>query len=153
MNQITFQEVERLISEHQDIVFFGSEEDYVGDEWVRRAEDRLGLEFTTSYKWFLRKYAGGEIGTEEVFSVYGSDFEKVNGGDIVFQHIADLNNLLASNKMLVISQTDFGELFFFDYSQFKDGECPIKLRIPSGNIVDYAANFFEFLYNRISAYK
>ncbi|WP_233238378.1 SMI1/KNR4 family protein [Bordetella sp. LUAb4] len=143
------EQVEELISLHPDVVCFGSEADQVSQDWIDKAEDTLGVELPVSYKWFLRTYAGGEIGTEEIYSIYGVDFEDVNGGDIVFQHIVGKKNNLVDSKKLVISQTDFGEIFFFDYSKFDDGECPVKLRLPSGESVHYALNFYEFLYKRI----
>jgi hypothetical protein len=152
MSKITTRQLESLVSLHPDIVCFGSEVDHVGDDWIKKAEQRLGLELPDSYKWFLKTYAGGEIGTEEIYSIYGVDFESVNGGDIVHQHIVGIKNNLADEKKLVISETDIGEVFFFDYSQFKDGECPVCLRLPSGENVIYAADFYEFLYKRISAH-
>ncbi|WP_407317022.1 hypothetical protein [Pseudomonas sp. nanlin1] len=74
------------------------------------------------------------------------------GGDIVCQHIIDLKNNLVDGKKIVVSETDIGEAFFFDYSSFKDGECPVGLRLPSGENVNYASDFYEFLYKRISAH-
>ncbi len=124
----------------------------MGDDWIKKAEQRLGLELPRSYKWFLKTYAGGEIGTEEVYSIYGVDFEGVNGGDIVYQHIVGMKDNLVDCKSLVISETDVGEVFFFDYSRFKDGECPVSLRLPSGERVNYASDFYEFLYKRILAH-
>ncbi len=52
----------------------------MGDDWIEKAEQKLGFELPRSYKWFLKTYAGGEIGTEEIYSIYGADFESVNGG-------------------------------------------------------------------------
>lgn len=152
MGTITAKQVEELISLHSDVACFGSEADSVSDEWIKKAEDRLGLVFPDSYKWFLRKYAGGEIGSEEIYSIYGMDFEAVNGGDIVYQHIAGMRNNLIDNQKLVVSETDMGEVFFFDCLEFKNGEAPVRLRIPSGVNVHYASDFYEFLYKRISAH-
>ena len=149
MSQFTAQQIKNLVSLHPDIVCFGSAADYVGDEWVQKAEQKLGFDLSSSYKWFIKTYAGGEIGTEEIYSLYGMDFEVVNGGDIVYQHIEGLKHSLTGEKELVVCETDFGEVFFFDYSNFNDGECPINLRVVSGGHVNYAADFFEFLYKRI----
>ncbi|WP_225771993.1 SMI1/KNR4 family protein [Pseudomonas sp. Marseille-Q5115] len=151
MSKVTTGQIESLVSQHPDIVCFGSEVDHVGEDWIKKAEQRLGLELSDSYKWFLKTYAGGEIGTEEIYSIYGVDFESANGGDIVYQHIVGVKNNLVDEKKLVISETDTGEVFFFDYSGFKDSECTVRLRLPSGENVDYASDFYEFLYRRISA--
>lgn len=80
MSQVTTHQIEYLVSLHPDIVCFGSEADRVGDDWIKKAEQRLGLELPRSYKWFLKTYAGGEIGTEEIYSIYGVDFEGAMGG-------------------------------------------------------------------------
>ncbi|VVQ07524.1 SMI1/KNR4 family protein [Pseudomonas fluorescens] len=79
MSQVTTHQIEDLVSLHPDIVCFGSQADCVGDDWIEKAEQRLGLELPGLYKWFLKTYAGGEIGTEEIYSIYGVDFEGVNG--------------------------------------------------------------------------
>lgn len=84
MSKVTAQQVEELISLHPDVACFGSEADRVGDDWVKKAEERLGFALPESYKWFLRTYAGGEVGSEEIYSIYGVEFESVNGGDVVY---------------------------------------------------------------------
>lgn len=137
---------------HDDIVDFGSAEDAVDGQWIAQAEQKLGVPLTTSYKTFLQEYVGGEIGGEEIYSIYGMDFETVCGGDIVYQHLTDIKNGTAKEKQLVVSETDFGETFYFDYSQFKEGECPIRQRLPSGESRPYAENFYEFLCKRIEAH-
>lgn len=62
-----------------------------------------------------------------------------------------VKNNLMDDKKLVVSETDVGEVFFFDYSKFKDGECPVSLRIPSGESIHCSSGFYEFLYKRIVA--
>ena len=102
--------------------------------------------------WFLKNYAGGEIGGEEIFSIYGMDFETVNGGDIVFQYLVNQKRALLDASKLVVSETDLGEVFFFDYAEFDGEECPIYLRLPSGDYLPYAKDFYEFLRKRIEAH-
>jgi hypothetical protein len=145
-------ELRQLISTNSDIVDFGTAADAVDDEWIAKAESVLNRPLPTSYKWFLRQYAGGEIGGEEIYSLYGMPFESVNGGDVVFQHLANRSSGLLDDSKLVVSETDLGEVFFLDYGAFHDGECPIKLRLPSGEDVHYASNFYEFLSKRIAAH-
>lgn len=152
MNNFTLSDVAKLIAKHCDLVDFGSAENAVDSVWLERAEKALGLPLTASYKVFLKEYVGGEIGGEEIYSIYGMDFENVCGGDIVYQHLTDIKNGTAKQKQLVVSETDFGEIFYFDYSQFNNGECPILQRLPSGNSCHYADNFYEFLCKRIEAH-
>ena len=146
-------DIEKLIAAHQSIINFGSSTDAVEDEWVINAENTLNRKFPESYKWFLKQYAGGEVGGEEIYSIYGVPFESANGGDIVFQHLMNRKAGLLDDSKLVISETYFGEVFFFDYKNFKNGECPIYLRLPSGEHVPYAENFYEFLGKRIEAHR
>jgi antitoxin YobK len=152
MNAKLREQAQRLIAAHGSVVDFGSSADAVGDEWIAKAEAALSRPLPDSYKWFLKTYAGGEIGGEELYSLYGLPFESVNGGDVVFQHLANRKAGLLDDLKLAISETDLGEVFFFDYSKFEEGECPICLRLPSGDAVPYAENFYEFLCKRIAAH-
>lgn len=152
MTSTTAAEVENLVLSHPDIALFGSPSDAVTEDWITKAEQRLGHKLPESYKWFLRNYAGGEIGTEEIYSIYGMDFDNINGGDIVYQHITGLKNRSTTDKKVVISETDLGEVFFFDYDTYSNQDCQIFLRIPSGKNILYAENFYEFLIKRITAH-
>ncbi|WP_421568835.1 SMI1/KNR4 family protein [Stenotrophomonas sp. PD6] len=144
--------VEELVALHGELVSFGRESDAVGEGWLAKAESRLGLVFSPSYRWFLNKYKGGEICGEEIFSVYGIDFDEVSGGDVVHQHLLDLERGLTNDHSLVVSRTDLGEVFFFDYDGCVGSEVPVRLLLPSGENVAYASDFFEFLVKRIASY-
>lgn len=149
MNNIFKNNIKKLINSHDSVVDFGSSDDAPADKWFDKAEKKLGVKLSESYKWFLQNYSGGEIGGEEIFSIYGVNFEDINGGDIVFQHITNLKNRLTETNHIVVSETDFGEVFFFNYTKFDGVECPIYLRLPSGNNELYANDFYDFLQKRI----
>lgn len=152
MSIISKDEVINLIEKYGDIINFGSPSDAVSDDWLGRAESALARPLTKSYKWFLKTYAGGEIGGEEIYSIYGLDFESVNGGDIVFQHFVNRKSGLLSDEKLAVSETDLGEVFCFDYAKLSDGECPLVIRLPSGEFRSYAKDFYDFLKKRIEAH-
>lgn len=152
MNAAAKQEAQRLIESNSSVVNFGSLADAVSHDWIAKAEAALNRPLPDSYKWFLDTYRGGEIGDEEIYSIYGIPFETVNGGDIVFQHLANRKAGLLDDSKLVVSETDLGEVFFFEYRQFADGECPIYLRLPSGQVQRYADDFYEFLCKRVIAH-
>ncbi|MBK4717143.1 MULTISPECIES: SMI1/KNR4 family protein [Tenebrionibacter/Tenebrionicola group] len=152
MKNFTLSDVEKLVDKHRDVIDFGSPEDAVSEEWFKLAEEALGLPLTSSYKNFLRHYVGGEIAGEEIYSIYGLNFEDAIGGDIVYQNLTDRKNGTANADELVVSETDFGEIFYFDYSQYAVDECPIYIRIPSGHSLHYAKNFYEYLCKRIEAH-
>lgn len=71
------------------------------------------------------------------------------GGDIVYQYLNDFKSGLNKIYQIVVSQTDFGETFYFDYSKIDGQECPLYLKLPSGKEVFYAKDFYEFLFKRV----
>jgi len=146
---ISYDEVERLI-DSSPLVHFGNAADVVADEWLDRAEKQLGVPFPPSYKWWLKKYGGGDIGGEEIYSVYGLDFENVVGGDIVFMNT---DRKLPMHRM-AISDTGVDEEFYFDTSsRDADGEYRVVVfEHPDSEIV-YADNFLEFLRRRIEFFQ
>ncbi|WP_375651436.1 SMI1/KNR4 family protein [Bartonella sp. AA78NXGY] len=144
--------IDKVNKYDDEIINFGSEDDEeneTDDLQIEKAEKTLGLQFTSSYKVFLKKYGGGEIGYEEIFSIYNASFEDHPAGDIVHKNLYHRKHGFATLEQLVVSRTDFGETFYFDYTQFQDGECPLYVKIPSGASHYYASNFYEFLCKRI----
>ncbi|WP_375637495.1 MULTISPECIES: SMI1/KNR4 family protein [unclassified Bartonella] len=152
MKTYTLADVAELVEKYSDIVDFGTAEDAVSDERIEEAEKILGVKFTTSYKDFLKNYKGGEIGGDEIFSIYNASFDKCPAGDIVYRNLLDRRDGFTDPKQLVICTTDFGETFYFDYTQFRDGECPLYLKYTSEDSEYYASNFYEFLCKRIKEY-
>ncbi|EJF86707.1 hypothetical protein ME1_01372, partial [Bartonella vinsonii subsp. arupensis OK-94-513] len=150
MKTYTLNDVIELVDKYEgDIVNFCSEEKAVDDIWIKKAEKTLGLQFTTSYKAFLKKYGGGEIAGYEIFSLY-KDCVEFPFNDIVHQNLNYYRKEgFATPEQLVVNRTDFGETFYFDYTQFRDGECPLYVMLPSEDCEYYASNFYEFLCKRI----
>ncbi|WP_375632932.1 SMI1/KNR4 family protein [Bartonella sp. AA74HLJMH] len=149
MKTYTLADVAQLINKYPDVIDFGTAEDAASDVRIKEAEKTLGLQFTSSYKSFLKNYGGGEIGGYEIFSIYNASFEDHPAGDIVHKNLYHRKHGFATLEQLVVSRTDFGETFYFDYTQFQDGECPLYVKIPSGASHYYASNFYEFLCKRI----
>jgi len=152
LRNITAADVVELFNAHSDIVNFGTSENAVDDDWIRKAESTLGVKLTPSYVWFLKNYTDGEIGGEEMFSIYGIEFDQVHGGgDIVYQYLNAFKSGLNKSYQLDVSQTNFGETFYFDYTKIDGQECPLYLKLPSGEEVFYAKDFYEFLFKRVLA--
>ncbi len=148
MKTYTLDDVRELVDKYNgDIINFGTEDDAVDDLVIERAEKALGLQFTSSYKSFLEHCKGGDIGGDEIYSLYEHPMG-VSVNDIVFQNLNDRKDGFATPEQLVVSRTDFGETFYFDYSQFRDGECPLYFEI-TGDPQYYASNFYEFLCKKI----
>ena len=126
-----------------DGVDFGPFGEGISDEWITKAEERLHFIFPESYKWWLKNYMGGEIYGEEIFSIYGLDFDRVVGGDIVYINELNREEGFSNSEQLVICEGEDG-MFYFQKQEsltdelavFRDGEY-------------YASNFTEFLLKRI----
>ena len=126
-----------------DGVDFGPFGEGISDEWITKAEERLHFIFPESYKWWLKNYMGGEIYGEEIFSIYGLDFDRVVGGDIVYINELNRKEGFSNSEQLVICEGEDG-MFYFQKQEsltnelavFRDGEY-------------YASDFIEFLIKRI----
>ncbi|WP_273783968.1 SMI1/KNR4 family protein [Bartonella sp. AU15XJBT] len=150
MKTYTLDDVVVLVDKYSDSIDFGSTDEAVDDVLIEKAEGILKLQFTSSYKSFLKNYVRAEICGEEICSVYDTNFEIVRSDDIVYKNLNYRKNGFATPQQLIVSRTDFGETFYFDYSQFQNGECPLYLRFPPSDPQYYASNFYEFLCKRIT---
>lgn len=54
-----YEEIRKIISDAGDNVDFATYGEGTSDEWIDLAEKRLDVKFPTSYKWWLKNYAGG----------------------------------------------------------------------------------------------
>ena len=126
-----------------DGVDFGPFGEGISDEWITKAEERLHFIFPETYKWWLKNYMGGEIYGEEIFSIYGLDFDRVVGGDIVYINELNREEGFSNSDQLVICEGEDGMFYFQkqksltnELAVFRDGEY-------------YASDFIEFLIKRI----
>ncbi len=153
MRTYTLADVIELVDKYDgDIVSFGIAENAVDDLVIEKAEKALGLQFTSSYKVFLKHYKGGDIAGYEIYSLYKECGEDIPFDDIVCQNLNNRRDGFATPEQLVVCDADFGETFYFDYTQFRDGECPLYLKFPLDDPQYYASNFYEFLCKRIKEY-
>ncbi|WP_273760820.1 SMI1/KNR4 family protein [Bartonella sp. ML70XJBT.G] len=79
--------VDKVDKYDSDIVRFGTAENAVDDIWIENAEKALGLQFTSSYKAFLKHYKGGDIAGYEIYSLYKECGEDIPFDDIVLQNL------------------------------------------------------------------
>lgn len=87
----------------------------------------------------------GIFAGEEIYSIYCLPFNEAVGGDIVYQNMI-ANNNVESGK-IALSNTDFGEEFFFDTNDME------KVYISIGNNRQlYANDFLEYLQKRLLSY-
>ncbi|AXW98439.2 SMI1/KNR4 family protein [Cronobacter sakazakii] len=139
------EEIVKLFEKYSDLVNMGTSDDAPDNSWVEAAEKALSVNLPADYIWFLKNYGGGEICGEEIYSIYCLPFNDAVGGDIVYQNTIANNNLDVGK--IVLSNTDFGEEFFFDV---KDME---KVYVSIGSNRElYASNFLEYLKKRLLSY-
>jgi antitoxin YobK len=121
------------------------------DEWIEKAEIRLGLALPPSYKWWLREYGGGNIAGEEIYSLYEEDFEEAVGGDIVYNAIMNEKNGVFDKSQLFICDSGNDEAWFFDTNVMdEEGEYPVyHYDYYDDSSSFYAKNFAEFLLKKI----
>lgn len=141
-----YNEIIKIISNAGEDVDFAQFGEGISDEWIELAEKRLNVKFPQSYKWWLKNYNGGEIFGEEVYSIYGIDFDNVVGGDIVYINELSRKDDNNFNDKLIISEPN-DELFYFDLTQgLVDGEYPVYEYYTKAK---YADCFLGFLKRRI----
>jgi hypothetical protein len=146
---MTIDELRKLIAHHKGVVEFADYGDGVSSRWVALAQAELGETLPGTYKWWLMHYSGGEVGGEEIFSVYEQPFDEVVGGDIVYMHRVNQRAQLLAPRQVAVCESNVDGLFFFDFEkQRDDGECPVVSAV-TGKV--YADDFVEFLRLRIEA--
>jgi antitoxin YobK len=140
-------EIRGLIDKHSHVVQFANFGQGISEDRIVRAETMLGMPFPPTYKWWLKNYGGGEIGGEEIYSVYRQDFESSASGDIVAMYRMNCGNGLLLPSQIAVCHSDVDGLFYFDSSvNTPDGEYPVY---SSATGTEYAVDFFEFLKKRI----
>jgi hypothetical protein len=134
--------IKEIIANAKELVDFADFGEGISSEWISKAEKRLKIKLPESYKWWLSNYSGGEIAGDEVYSIYGIDFDEVVGGDIVYMHeLNSKNNSFGSDKLVIFEPID--SVFYFDLdSQRDDSEMDIY-ELHSNTL--FASDFYQFL--------
>lgn len=145
---MNFETIQNLIERNRDKVNLSAFGKGVSEDWIHKAEERLGVLFPHSYKWWLRNYKGGEINGCEIFSIYELDFDSVVGGDIVYINELERTIGTFTPNQLVIQHNDLGEDYFLALDESDStGECPVYV---SPGTERYADNFLQFLEKKIN---
>ena len=141
-----YDEIIKLIENAGESVDFAPFGEGISEEWIEKAEKRLKNKFPETYKWWLRNYNGGEVYGEEIYSIYGIDFDSFIGGDIVsINELSRKNDKEFLNKIVISEPND--SIFYFDISNgLVNGEYPIYEYYTKEK---YANSFLEFLKRRI----
>lgn len=142
-----FVELKKLISVAKDQVEFSEYGDGTSEEWINKAEMRLGFTLPESYKWWLRSYSGGEIHGEEIYSIFEMDFDNIREGDIVYMYELYQQKQKYKSNILVVSES-VDDVFYFNLSK-NSGENEMPIYALSSE-QEYAKDFIEFLEKRIT---
>jgi len=141
-----FEVLKGLISASIDQVEFSEYGDGTSEEWINRAEMRLGFTLPESYKWWLRSYSGGEIHGEEIYSIFEMDFDNIREGDIVYMYELHQKKQKYHSDVLVVSESK-DDVFYFNLAKkTTDNEIPVYAM---SSQQEYAKDFIEFLGKRI----
>lgn len=142
--------IQQLIATHADAVDFADFGDGTSDEWIQRAEARLGVAFPPSYRWWLRNYGSGTIYGDEVYSVYGLDFDAISGGDVVHMNELDRTREGLPPAHLRIMVDYLGQHYFLNLS-LATGASEAPVYVSAGEETQwYAASFFDFLAKQLT---
>lgn len=139
-----FEEMKGLLS--ADSVDFSEYGDGVSEEWIHKAETRLGFSLPETYKWWLRRYSGAEIQGEEIYNIFEIDFDNVLEGDIVYMHEYYQKIRKYQRNVFVVGEAP-EDVFYFDL-QKKKGNNEYPVYAMSTN-QEYAKDFLDFLKKRI----
>lgn len=133
------------------LVHFGAGQQ-IPAEWIARAEERLGMKFPPSYRWWLETYGSGNFGVNSVLTILQMDFEEACGPDIVFHHENMVaNGTTIENGLIVYEPESSDEIFYFDLSSpSESGEYPVmRWDMETGATEQYAPSFDQFMLKQI----
>jgi hypothetical protein len=145
----TFRAIEEIRRANPRLVLFATGVDV---EWVRKAEEALGVRFSPSFDHYLQHYGGATIGGEIINGLLGIESEEACGPDIVYNTLLDRESRGIDASLIVLVDNDGDEFFYLDTARIDDdGENPVlrELIEAKGERPEYASSFAEFLLKRI----
>jgi len=135
------QEVMRLIKEAGKKAFFVGQAE---DKDVHQIEQQLKVGLPESYKWFLKEYGYGGIGSLEI---YGKGLDKIAA---CVECTNDWRNYGLPNSFVVIEEPGMDHIVCLDTSKLVDGECPVVDWIQDYGVgEEYYSSFIEFFKSRL----
>jgi hypothetical protein len=150
MDEEAYQRTVRLIEGSRSIVDFADYGHGTAAEWIATAEQEIGSPLPDSYKWWLAHYGGGEIGGEEIFSVYPRDNAAILSGDIAHNYETALANG-RDRTLIPLCNSDIDGAFTFVIEEGLIGsEYHVRSAATGGR---YADNFLDFVAKRIALFE
>lgn len=136
--------LERAVAEAGDWVDFGGPENAPSEEAIAAVEAELGVRLPPSYRWWLRRYGGGEILGGEIHSIYGSNLTPADILTGYRLHVEAGHDA----RLIPICETDLDGVFCLDARDSPSGtEYPV-LNVTLGR--RFADDFSEFLLRQLT---
>lgn len=145
-----YEELKTQLDSHLVVRFAAGQR--VPVEWIARAEERLGVTFPPSYRWWLESYGSGAFGDQDVFTILQLDFDDACGPDIVYQNeTSAANGTAIANGLVIFEPESSDELYYFDLSApSESGEYPVmRWDMEFGTTEVFAPSFEQFMLKQI----
>ena len=147
-----YEEALRLIETGNEITsFIGGASDLL----IKKAEKKLNLSFSKSYKDFLLRFGAMSFGAEEFYGIVREDFDNSRIPDAIWYTLEERKKVNLPAHLLVFYDTGSEELFCLDFNKLNfEGEPKVVVFVP-GVDLQYQSyevisnDFGEFLLQRV----
>ncbi len=143
-----------LLQQNQNLSdFVGECSEYI----VKKAEEKLSIEFPQSYRSFLRNFGAGNFGTEEIYGVVKEDFENSGIPDAIWFTLKQRKEINLPSNLLIIYHTGGEEMFCLDINKIGRYGEPVVVSFIIGVDLEFqkyeviANDFGEFFLQRVKS--
>ncbi len=152
MSYRDFEEAIKLIQSNSDYLASvgGCSEDL-----IKKAEEKLNLNFSKIYKEFLLNFGAMSFGAEEFYGIVREDFDNSRIPDAIWYTLKERKEVLIPNHLLIVYDTGSEELFCLDFNKLTSENEPAVVVFIPGVDLEYqtyeiiAEDFGEFLLQRV----
>lgn len=154
MSYQDYEEALRLMKDNEEF------SDFVGERpgsLVKRAEDKLNVQFPATYRNFLLNYGAGNFGAEEIYGVIDDSFEHSAIPNGIWLNLDERSQSGFPEHLVIIYHTGFEEYFCLDFSKLNEyNEPPVVSYVIGVDLEDQvyeiiASDFGEFLLDRVKS--
>lgn len=142
-----------IINQHQDDADFeGVKEEHLID----LAEKKLGVEFSDSYRFFLKNLGCGDLAGCEFYGIINADFTNSGIPDAIWLTIKERQESNLPNQYVIINSTGDGDYYVLDCSKDTNKKGEVSLWSPGVKDNTSTFNFShddfgDFFYEQVTA--
>lgn len=126
MSFMDYETAKLLIKNSKNKITF--DEKPVSEELIKKAENRLQLIFSPTYKTFILEYGYGSFGSLEIYGLIDDDFDNSGIPDAVWLHLQNKSDKQYPSFLLQISDVGDGFYYYLDSSKpNENGEYPVVI--------------------------